>query len=399
MAFSEKIYSGEELAFSARLHNRMVDAVRETLNHERDYRGRIAKFGRESCGIVPVLNADEQDLSGDFPIAIIDDILVGPDDNFKEFCREPAIAIKSPSSDNAGDFDKLVIVQGPLAVGAIGKGLIVGVSIAKVVVNSTQDKCARPCQDSSDHLESAVDGPAKILWLQSNVQQGDAAWAIVELPSAVDTSFWAVITGCEEVTSDQSGGNGEEWCGNEGERRWKYTITRLKKSSAGDDDRGSGGIANGGWESIPSGDDQLYAYNINEIDSPTAAHDTPGYDRGAGYIPIENGRPVRVYPVVLKETTTEDGVPIPPENQEKVTEYWFAAHALIRQEVIIDVRINVEELKFEKLVAQVFVIPGQDKLIPNHADGKDPSKEESWIEWHTGYRCALPPPPCEEEEE
>ena len=150
---------------------------------------------------------------------------------------------------------------------------------------------------------------------------------------------------------------------------------------------------------MPSGDDQLYAYNINEIDASTAAHDTPGYDRGAGYIPIENGRPVRVYPVVLKETTTEDGVPIPPENQEKVTEYWFAAHALIRQEVIIDVRINVEELKFEKLVAQVFVIPGQDKLIPNHADGKDPSKEESWIEWHTGYRCALPPPPCEEEEE
>lgn len=74
---------------------------------------------------------------------------------------------------------QFAILQESIKENEVGKGLILGVTVARININNAGHERAKLKDDSIDLLESAYAGPVKILWRESG-DTGDK-WALVSM--------------------------------------------------------------------------------------------------------------------------------------------------------------------------------------------------------------------------
>jgi hypothetical protein len=85
-------------------------------------------------GIVKVRNQSGADRER-FDVLGVDAPIVLPSENLKEFKNRVTLVGVAPTTDHLGEF--LVLLE-PLKVGAIGRGIVAGVTLARLLVNPSQ---------------------------------------------------------------------------------------------------------------------------------------------------------------------------------------------------------------------------------------------------------------------
>jgi len=213
-----KVKPGDPLVIRAADWNRFVDAA---LFVKGVGQGTAGQWGRALADrdVMPVRNASGGDLDR-FAVLGIDGMVIGPGDNPDEFKGRPAFSGVVPA---AGSHEgRFVILQGPLAAGAIGLGLVAGASPVKVDVQDAAHRFAEIGDGQAGHLVSGEAGSAVILWKESGT---GVKWAVVRLgtPPAAQglVSGWTgidrVLDEVYDVTVPPGGGyatlDGRDWRG------------------------------------------------------------------------------------------------------------------------------------------------------------------------------------------
>lgn len=119
----------------------------------------------------------------------------------RSFEEMPCVTGAKPNTTTGGKF---VIAVEPIKSGKIGRVSAAGIVQAKVSFSSASHTRAKPKNNTVDHLESAADGPAEILWSASTSGE---QWALVRFGGAGGgqlrvgkvSSAWAIGT-CATVT-------------------------------------------------------------------------------------------------------------------------------------------------------------------------------------------------------
>ena len=182
MAQLRHVQRGQPLNIPADDWNRIVDATR-AFYEQQGTRGGLATVGISGGGgrqasVVLVKNASGQDQNR-FAVLGIDAPIIPPgaEGNEDEFKRQVALSCVTPTADHAGRF---VVLQEPLADGAIGRACVSGVTVVRLQVENEDDPTADVADGESSHLVSGTSGNAVILWKEEEGGDG-GRWAIVRI--------------------------------------------------------------------------------------------------------------------------------------------------------------------------------------------------------------------------
>jgi len=197
MPDSRKVFPGDKIEFSLFDHNRGVDAVRAMLNREHSIKRTPGTIGRKAGGSIPVLNATGEDLTDEFSIVALEEPIIKPDDNEREFLRGPALRGVKPSDEN---YKLVAVLQGPVAKDGIVDGLLVGVSQCRLDVKDENHFFAGAVIDDCSHLESAASGPVRILWRPPN--KTGVQWAVVQVGNMSDEAETPYELTCDWTFED-----------------------------------------------------------------------------------------------------------------------------------------------------------------------------------------------------
>ena len=152
---------GDPLNIPASTFNAMLDAARA---HAEQGNGAIGQgAGRLlPAGQVWVKNTTGADVDR-FHVMGIGDPIFTPDDSADEFKRQVAIEGVAVTDEHV---ERFVIAVEPISDGAVGRGLITGVTVALVDKSSDGDTHAGAA-DSQTKLAGGYEGSAVILWSES----------------------------------------------------------------------------------------------------------------------------------------------------------------------------------------------------------------------------------------
>lgn len=168
-----KVLPGESLRIPAADYNAFVDAAQA-------YRARMLRSAagdspsKTQSGIVPVRNTTGEDQDA-FAVLELDAVLIKPSENLSEFQYRFAFDAKKPS----GDARKLVVLQEPIKAGAIGAGMVAGLSPVRINVNDANDSWAKVLANEAGHLDSGASGPARLLYKESGI---GLKWGLIQFP-------------------------------------------------------------------------------------------------------------------------------------------------------------------------------------------------------------------------
>ena len=109
-----------------------------------------------------------------FDVLALGDPLFSPDDALIEFQNRPSFQGISPVADT--HLESFVVLQEPIPDGAMGLGLVTGVTACHVAVEYESDSHAGVIDGVFDRLLGGSDGGARILWKESG--EG-LKWAVV----------------------------------------------------------------------------------------------------------------------------------------------------------------------------------------------------------------------------
>ena len=180
----KKVRSGDRLRIPAKAYNRFVDAARA--HHEHD-QGRDARPVTSATGIVRVRNQSGQP-RGRFDVLGLSGPIISPDANLDHFKSRIAFDGVTPTS---GHRSKFAILLEPLKEGAIGKGIVAGVTVARIDVESTDHGFASVDPGEPGHLKSASVGAAQILWREEGSGE---KWAVVRLGPSPDEQNLVLVS-------------------------------------------------------------------------------------------------------------------------------------------------------------------------------------------------------------
>ncbi len=174
----KKVHPGDPLAgLPAGAYNAFVDAARAHQARQGDEGAGTPAPPRES-GVVLVKNNSGADVAR-YGVLGIDGVLISPTDNEGEFCERPCLEGITPAT--AAHRGHFVILAEPIPKDKLGRAWLTGHCVARIWMR--QAVTLHPYADVKDgdsgHLESAEEGRAEILWVESG--GGATKWALVRL--------------------------------------------------------------------------------------------------------------------------------------------------------------------------------------------------------------------------
>lgn len=175
----EKVRSGEAVAIRASTWNAFIDAA----NYVKEARLKSGAKGVSSgldVGIVRLKNAEDAAYSR-FSALVITGVCVTAETNEDEFLSCPPVFEGRKMTAEREGMAYAIIVE-PIAAGEIGRAMMLGVTPAKVTINSADDGYAVPKANSSaGALESSSTGTARILWRAGSSGE---QWCVLQLGGA-----------------------------------------------------------------------------------------------------------------------------------------------------------------------------------------------------------------------
>lgn len=170
-----KVRTGEPLRVPARAYNAFVDAA---LAHRRESQriGREPERALGDRGVALVRNESGGAIDR-FGALGVAGPLVDPGDNEREFAER--VALRGVTPGVASHRGRFVLTLEPLAAGAVGRALVVGVCPA--LVDAPEDETPRYADiddGETGHLLGGESGAAAVLW----IEEGEGPrWALVRL--------------------------------------------------------------------------------------------------------------------------------------------------------------------------------------------------------------------------
>ena len=127
MSKLKKVLPVQSLKISAAAYNLFVDAANDYLQRRLRLGGGASGFQRPA-GIISVKNNSGSDQLR-FAVLGLDEPIYSPTDNEEEFKNNPSMKAVAPSMAHVGRF---VVLQEPLAISAIGRGMVTGVTPMRI---------------------------------------------------------------------------------------------------------------------------------------------------------------------------------------------------------------------------------------------------------------------------
>ena len=175
----EKVRAGEDVVIRASTWNAFVDAANYVKEARQNRSAKGVSAGLD-VGIVRIKNAESAAYDR-FSALVITGVCITVETNEEEFTSCPPVfeGLKM-TADREGK--PYAVLLEPIAAGEIGRAMVLGVTPAKVVINSTDEDYAVPKADSSTGaLESSATGTARILWRAGGSGE---QWCVLQLGGA-----------------------------------------------------------------------------------------------------------------------------------------------------------------------------------------------------------------------
>lgn len=203
----KKARPGQRLEIPAAAYNAWVDAARAERNRQHDM-AQDAGLENRQTSIAKVKNTSGSDLDR-YAVLALGDPIITPTDNLQEFKNRPNFTAAVPTSP--GKCKTYCILLEPLKNGAIGRGIVAGITPVKVNVIREDDRFADIEPGTTASLRSVPYGSARILWKETGT---GVKWAVVRLGDrprfaifqlagswtpASESSGWMKMTGCKPV--------------------------------------------------------------------------------------------------------------------------------------------------------------------------------------------------------
>lgn len=175
----EKVRSGEAVNIKASTWNAFVDAANWVKEAKQNSLGAGVRSGIGG-GIVPMKNMEESAYPR-FSALVITGVAVSPSANEDEFVSCPPVFEGQRMIAEREGMPYAVLLE-PIEAGGIGRAMLLGLTPAKVIINSADDKYAVPKVGSdAGALESSETGVARILWKAGG---SGTQWCILQLGGA-----------------------------------------------------------------------------------------------------------------------------------------------------------------------------------------------------------------------
>ncbi|MCC5829380.1 MAG: hypothetical protein JJU36_08030 [Phycisphaeraceae bacterium] len=172
----KKVQTGQKLRIPAAAYNAFVDVVADLKQRQRSIHQDPSATVRHS-GIVLVSNASGAARERFDALAVTGPVFT-PTDNLDSFRNR--VALRGGLAQSADDAGRFVILLEPLAPGAIGMAMAVGICPARVQVSDAEHRYADVDDSGDGLLHSAELGAAHILWKEAGT---GTRWAIVRIGS------------------------------------------------------------------------------------------------------------------------------------------------------------------------------------------------------------------------
>ena len=175
----EKVRSGEAVNIRASTWNAFVDAANWVREAKQNTLGAGVGSGIGG-GIVPMKNMEDAAYPR-FSALVITGVAVSPSANEDEFVSCPPVFEGQRMTSEREGMPYAVLLE-PIEAGEIGRAMLLGLTPAKVIINSADDKYAVPKAGSdSGALESSATGVARILWKAGG---SGTQWCVLQLGGA-----------------------------------------------------------------------------------------------------------------------------------------------------------------------------------------------------------------------
>jgi hypothetical protein len=201
------VQRGDPLRIPAGDWNKIVDATRAFLEHQ-------ALGGSNTLAIAGIRQASVSLVKNDsgvdqerFAVLGIDAPIIAPADHEEEFKRQVALSCVAPTeaAHGAGS-GRFVILLEPLAVGAVGRAAVAGVSVARIEIANDTGTRADVIDGDSTKLATATSGAAQVLWREDVDTSGGPAtgWAIIRFGgSGGEGPMMIKLTGASQLTANR----------------------------------------------------------------------------------------------------------------------------------------------------------------------------------------------------
>jgi hypothetical protein len=175
-----KVQPGQRLEIPADAWNAFLDAARWVRQQQLASEHEAGPEIRQAT-IVKIRNESGGDRQR-FDIVGVQVPIIPPKDNLQEFQNKLAMIGVMPA-DHVGKF---AVLLEPLASGAIGRAVIAGVAICRLMVNPAQLYAfAQVIPGNPDALQNVPHGSARVLWIQPYDPDDPSSlyrrWAVVRL--------------------------------------------------------------------------------------------------------------------------------------------------------------------------------------------------------------------------
>ena len=181
-----KTQAGRPLEIPAPTWNAMVDAARAHAEGQLNQNSQPDN-GFRQADIIKVRNHSGLDLDR-FSVLGIDQPLISPVDNAREFKNQVAVRGVLPTTSHSGQF---VVLLEPLKAGAIGRAWASGVFPARVRMAAAWHTHVDIESSNANELVSRPDGGAQILWRGVGTWDDDELW---DDSQAWDSkTLWAIV--------------------------------------------------------------------------------------------------------------------------------------------------------------------------------------------------------------
>lgn len=162
MADLKPVSPGQPLRISAGDYNAMLDVARDF--KQRRTAQQSAPMGAAlPPGVILVRNASANHCDI-LDVLAIDAPLILPTDNLARWRAAVTFDGVAPDTTTAGRF---VILQEPIAAGAIGRAMVIGVTPVNLDVTDEADTCADTVDGLTTSLKTGATGGARILWKEA----------------------------------------------------------------------------------------------------------------------------------------------------------------------------------------------------------------------------------------
>ena len=175
----EKVRQGEQVVIKASTWNGFVDAANFVKEARQNSLGAGIRSG-VGGGIVPLKNMEDRDYPR-FSALVITGVAVSPSANENEFVSCPTVFEGQRMIAEREDMPYAVLLE-PITAHEIGRAMLLGLTPAKVLIQSADDQYAVPKANSDDGaLESSETGVARILWKAGG---SGLQWCVLQLGGA-----------------------------------------------------------------------------------------------------------------------------------------------------------------------------------------------------------------------